>query len=1061
MNVTTDINLSQTTYTRGELINITNGATLTINTTPTIRPGTIQCVTKGKLVIENTNVVDPLILELDDQNNDIRIESLNTLEIKGELMLLDIGNDLYKEWDFNILFGGKIKDITYVLVEEDSGSDKYLPWPIISKDPKFNLNSGQLTLAGGADSSYFTAGNTIAGRALFWNETTRKLSTGNGTNGSVIKNGCKVKIPNIYISNRLSTNSSRAVALTISGTPSAGSFNIAIQNEDGSPLGITGNINYNASNTEIKQIIETITGVNTVNVANGPLPNVKVTLKWAGGFTSGFGNIPRVSINDNNLTGGTNPQAYLHEDATGNMSLLDLAPLGILKARNVSFSNKFRVIIDNFLNIDIKDVGFGGDAVQFNSSNGDIYIDGMQHTQGPFTLSATTQVASIYGKVRLQRIVGLNKNSGSSSQSKFTFSILPNLELCDEIIGGFYSPRQSTSNRSIQYVTLPENIIIKNTAGIGGPIYCQNLLNSKFINPKVADSTTNTQLSSIASNGFTFSNCINPIVYNIKNAGPSVCRGDLITSDEASTNIQVYNVEFDAGNNNGSPIYLGSIGSKYQNMKISNVRAGPFVNTISNYLAKNNIIRKTFCTFATPQIVTGLDAASSSVYDLVTSEKQGLTVTFEGVTDFVGGNYTDPGFNPTTGHVTFGPFGDGVNLELFNGAYTDSRGGIVLPLNNSYAVATMHFTMHGITNFQNSNYCLYLDAYGILANSCFIKSLDTITGGTFNISIYDEQDSLLGKTSNIVYNASTTTVKNALEILPEIGTGVTVSGTLNTGYIIKFPLGKLFKVTADGTLLTGGQYPGLIDVVGLARLVNGSEKLGNNLKIQFSIKNTTTDWTPFVDISPVNLFNCVTQLNNYSAGTTGLDMRLKISTDYGNLITKINQISLLTDVDPDLWEIYDANIEFLGPNPNDIIKVVNFKNSEVLYTFTGGGVKEFLLNNNFDEEVYFRRELLDGTVLMRTLPKTHKLSFGNNGKISMFYGDEIQLSETSVIGEIEKLLKERLDIKVSSSSITVNDKLDIADKTINKVLSNSKTVEENLLEIKGLSKITSIAVQKA
>lgn len=102
--ITTSQNLSAVTYARGEILDIRNGATLTIDATPATRPGTIQCLTSGKLRIENSSDTVPLLLDLDDMNNDFRFEAAGVFEVRGAPMSLGVGTGAAITWDFTTLF---------------------------------------------------------------------------------------------------------------------------------------------------------------------------------------------------------------------------------------------------------------------------------------------------------------------------------------------------------------------------------------------------------------------------------------------------------------------------------------------------------------------------------------------------------------------------------------------------------------------------------------------------------------------------------------------------------------------------------------------------------------------------------------------------------------------------------------------------------------------------------------------------------------------------------------------------------------------------------------------
>jgi len=64
--------------------------------------------------------------------------------------------------------------------------------------------------------------------------------------------------------------------------------------------------------------------------------------------------------------------------------------------------------------------------------------------------------------------------------------------------------------------------------------------------------------------------------------------------------------------------------------------------------------------------------------------------------------------------------------------------------------------------------------------------------------------------------------------------------------------------------------------------------------------------------------------------------------------------------------------------------------------------------------VFFVRENATGTVLMRSLPSTQILGYGNLGEINLFYGDEVQLAQSSQVDAIKAAVDTYLDVAVSS-----------------------------------------------
>ena len=1006
--VTSNTNLTGVSYTTGEIIEIRNGATLTINSTPATRPGTIQCITSGKLRIENSSATVPLLLDLDDMINDLRFEAGGVLEIRGAPMSLAAGTGAAQTYDFTVLFGGVIKTMMYVEVEEVAGGGVFMPWPVIPEDPKFNINTGLLNTYGGAAPASFTAGNTDAGKVLFWHETNRTLRCGNGTQGAVIPTGCAVRIPNIYVSNRLLTNSTLALQIITTGVPTGGTFQIEFRSEDNSTLiGTTATIAFNATSAAIDTAVEAVLGAGTVTNSGGPLPTA-VALTFAGAYASIR---PCVRIVNNALTGGTNPQAHAIENSAANLSLIDLAPGGAMDAEWVSFSDKYRMNTSQFKLVRLIACGFGGEGINLPSSNGTVEIDGLHSGRSPFINAVQSAITSVLGVVNVKRIVSSSKNAAG-----FSFITLPGLlPVVDRITSIIYGARAVNFGSSIAFQTLPTGLQITNIVGVASPLRFLNLTNATIVGWKYADSTLNTQSADTPVNVVATTNCTNVVWANYSDAGPSASNANmLLATDAASSSLKIFGAVSNARNNASGALLMACGGLEISNISISNVRAGPFFDLPTSFLAKDLIARKVFATFQTTQISAGLDACQGGIYDMVSSDIVGINETFSGVNDFVGGNYTTPSLTPTTGHVTFGPFGEGLGLALTGSAFTDALGAVLLPTSGDTAVITMPFAMHGITGFQNVVPRLFVDAPGVIANVAVVGNPGGATGGTFTISVFTSAGVLLGTTAALAFNATTATVDTAIEGIAGVGAGVTVSGSLTAGYVITFPTGQLRIVTVDGALLTGGSLPGVAYAVGRARLQDGTESLGAITTAEFAMRVPGTAYPAYAALTGANLVSAFAALTGYAAGGSGLEMRIRVTAGQNNELTRLNQISLPTNVNPALWTVGDATITLQGPNSTDVVKIIRNSDDTVLYTFTGSGSKEFAVGANFDVEVYFCREDSLGNILMKTRPVTQRINFGDNGTVELFYGAEVQLAQSSEISAIKAAVDAYLDVAVSS-----------------------------------------------
>jgi len=220
-------------------------------------------------------------------------------------------------------------------------------------------------------------------------------------------------------------------------------------------------------------------------------------------------------------------------------------------------------------------------------------------------------------------------------------------------------------------------------------------------------------------------------------------------------------------------------------------------------------------------------------------------------------------------------------------------------------------------------------------------------------------------------------------------------------------------MSVDGSALTGGTEPGVAYAVGRARLMTGTELLGSLFTAEFAVRVPGTAWPAYQTLNGANLSGCIAALSGYDAGV-GLEMRVKFTSLQTNPYTKLNQVSLPTNVNPDAWALGDATVTLQGPDATDVTRVIRASDNAELYSFTGAGVKEFAVGANFDTEVYFRRENAAGTVLMRSLPVTKLIGFGDNGTVSLFYGAQVQLAQASTLAALDALIQARLDVAIST-----------------------------------------------
>jgi hypothetical protein len=1000
--VTTSQNLTAVSYTAGEIIEIRNGATLTIDSTPATRPGTIQCITSGKLLIENSSTTTPIVLELEDNTRDLRFEGNGVLEIRGAPMEIGTSDGTQQTWDFSTLYSGALTDITYAEVETASGSGEYMPWFIANITPEFYRAAFPLANTGATETTVFDAQMEV----LFWNSFTRTLSSGDGTNGKLIPNGCKIRIPNILITNQdWQPDVYLAHGIASLGTPTGGTFTITcINRRTGTTIGTTIALAHNAAATTIRDAVRTVLGASTVNSSGGPLPTA-VVLTLAGAYAS----TPIAMVVNSSVTGGTNSVIFSREGAVGNMSLLDLNPSGTIDSEWASFSQKFNTLNASFSNVKLHNTGMGGYIFSFSNSNGGVDLNSVSYTSHPAAALAANVVSNASGETKIEKLVIANGMYGNVN-----IQILPKLVTCKDVRVLGWGTRTSTSAiYALSFITLP-NVSIVRPVCVGGAMRFTNLTGNVIVEPKHSD-TPRIQTTANPTDAFTNFNCIDLTFAYLGKYGTSACRDGVFNTDAASSNILVVGGSYNM-TNNGSGVVNQHLGAGFlvKNFTLTNSRTA-----IQSFDAPTTFA----CTAmsgqkvligggqATPPV---LDSNQDGQYDLVGCALERLVAANVSVENFIGGNFMNYGLTPTTGHVSFFAFGSGQGMTLTGSAFTDQIGSVFLPTATDTATLTIPFAMHGVTAFQSEWPRLTGETANGASEVHRIVNDGGVTGGTFTLSIYDADNVLIGTTDNIAFNASTSTVDTAVEAVTGAGT-VTVSGALSTGYLITFT-GEVRRVTADGTNLTGGTKAGTCEALcSFTRTVAGER----HDDLEFAVRVPGTSWPSYQLLTPTNLSGAIAALSGYDAGEAGLEMRLQVTAPTTSNFTRLQQVSILTDIDPSLYTVTDSFITFNGPNPTDVIRIRKLSDLGAnppinLYSFTGGGEHDLDVGANFGEEVFFVREDSAGTVLMRSLPETRILGYGNLGEVDLFYGAEVQLAQSSDVVAIREKVDAYLDATISS-----------------------------------------------
>lgn len=986
--VTTNTNLSALSYTAGETITIQGGATLTMNATPTVRPGIIQCIRSGKFSIVNPSTTTPIVLESDSHLSDLRFEGNGVLEVRGNMIEIWTSDGTYKSWDFSTLYSGAYTDITHVEVETAPGSGVYQPWRTAEITPHLYAPRHLANSFGAATKTGFEENQQV----LFWNSLTKVLETGDGTNGKLIPNGCKVRIPNILITNQYHvSDEAQRHNLTGYSAPTAGTFTITVTNRrTGTVIGTTTDLPYNASLAAVDAALEAVLGI-PITTAGGPLP-ATILITQAGIYTG----TPLAFTVNSSVTGGADAVIATTGYAGTDMQLLDLNPSGTFDGEGCMFSRKIYVVNSSFSRFRAVHCGFAGNGFQLSSSNGSVELDNVSCAYNPYFVAVQNVVLNIAGEVSLNRVV-MNVAHAAPGY----IGTLSNLTRFADVESHSYATQNRTTSSYAMYIQSINNVDIIRPVTTCGKMIFVNCGNLRVIEPKQCDNPSSTQ-STLAIAAIEFVNTVDTVIFNLTHAGTASARLAVFLPDAATANIQVIDGTYDGANN--TQRILGPVGDGFTitNFKASNLRTGPIIDLPTAFTSKSTIMKKTPMSMGTgtdPVVDTGQD----NIYDLVGCTYLGFNAVNSSVENFVGGNFTDLSMTPTTGNVIFGGFGQGTSLTRGGGTYTDQIGSIYLPTDGDTAIATMPFTMHGITSFQNAYPYLIGETLGGKANQWRIMNDGGVTGGTFRISVYDSSGTLLGTTIALAYNASVTTVDTALGTVTGSAGYHTVAGSLTAGYVITFAsiyATTSFTLTVDGSLLTGGTSPGTARASAIFSRKAGEELDSSSLIMEYQVKNPTDDWdATWYAINGTNLSGAISALAGYDAGI-GLDMRVKFTAVGDDDYRRIQLVAMPTNLDVTTYSPPDSTITFHGVNTTDVAKIYDMSHN-LLYTFTGSGLHEFAIGANLDKEAYIVRENSSGVAIMRTQSTPFTLTFGNNGEFDLFAGAEVQLAQSPEVTEIQ------------------------------------------------------------
>ena len=582
--VTADTLLSAVVYAAGETIDMQNGAIVTWDATPATRPGSMQSLVRGELKGLNASATTPIVLTLNTNTNDFIFEQNGILRGRGAPISLGAATGAASE-TFS-LFSAPLNIIPYpshVEVETAAGSGLYHCYMIAP-------TAG--TTVTWATTEFCATGQS--GRVLFWNHTTRILTSGNGTNGALLPAGANVRIPNIYI-------------------------DTAVQNATPS------------SRTQI-----------------------------------------------------------------------DLNPSGTIDLEWVAFSNRIYLSTSTFKKVRFMHVGFCGD-INLASANVDEYT--MDHvSQQPDTEQTTVdqifRANSINGPMALNKVTTLSGGLITRDSPAQVHNVFGMTQF-DDCSFARRDGKNNSGDESISVQNLPPGLVVNRLAGIGGRLEFTNLVDNVFVDAAHAESLGTAQITTNAATATSLINCNGVKYLGFLNAGVSACRSELFLADGQCQNNELYNANYNGGNNCSGLSSGSDTGFKAINCTLPAMRGDqPFVNSPTTFLNNQWTLRNIKASISSGTFISN-DAAQNSELNFIAGSPANLATAFPAATGYGFANLIDPGLTPTTGNLVVGPFSENANATLAGTAFYNQNGGVFLIANNDRISVSSLFSPVGTTSFQN------------------------------------------------------------------------------------------------------------------------------------------------------------------------------------------------------------------------------------------------------------------------------------------------------------------------------------------------------------------------
>jgi hypothetical protein len=185
-----------------------------------------------------------------------------------------------------------------------------------------------------------------------------------------------------------------------------------------------------------------------------------------------------------------------------------------------------------------------------------------------------------------------------------------------------------------------------------------------------------------------------------------------------------------------------------------------------------------------------------------------------------------------------------------------------------------------------------------------------------------------------------------------------------------------------------------------------------SITTEFRVRNEGEAYGAYAALTGANLSGALAALSGYDSDV-GFYMQIRFTANATDSTLLINQVYCPTNVDS-TYMAEDGSVTLVGPNPTDVTTMYLASDDSTITTFTGSGTKAFSGSATyFGQNIYFIRRDSGGEILCTLKTQPQAMTVGDNGDVNLFFGDEIQLAQSSEVTLIKAAVDAYLDAAIS------------------------------------------------